>query len=94
MLLRKGGDADAVVAVALDQADEVLGVLQPLRVADPLAVRVARRAPAAASRPTRWRSSATEWFTAVRCAIGNSVVSVAIRSVIATVRSRVEPPAP
>ena len=40
------------------------------------------------------RSSATEWSTAVRCAIGSRVVSVAIRSVTATVVSRVEPPAP
>jgi hypothetical protein len=40
------------------------------------------------------RSSATEWFTAVRCAIGSSVVSVATRSVTATVVSRVVPPAP
>jgi hypothetical protein len=35
-----------------------------------------------------------EWSTAVRWASGTSVVSVAIRSVIAIVRSRVEPPAP
>src|SRR4051812_50181741 len=40
------------------------------------------------------RSSATEWLTAVRCASGSRVVSVAIRSVTATVVSRVEPPAP
>ena len=34
------------------------------------------------------------WSTAVRCAIGVIVVSVAIRSVTATVPSRVDPPAP
>jgi hypothetical protein len=33
-------------------------------------------------------------LTAVRCAIGSSVVSVATRSVTATVVSRVVPPAP
>ena len=52
------------------------------------------RTPAPASRPITLRSSATEWLTAVRWAIGSSVVSVAIRSVTATVVSRVEPPAP
>lgn len=41
-----------------------------------------------------WRNSATEWLTAVRWAIGSRVVSVAIRSVTATVVSRVDPPAP
>ena len=40
------------------------------------------------------RSSATEWFTAVRWATGSNVVSDAIRSVTSRVRSRVEPPAP
>jgi hypothetical protein len=40
------------------------------------------------------RSSPTEWPTAVRCATGSSVVSVAMFSVISTVRARVEPPAP
>src|SRR5690349_8281772 len=50
--------------------------------------------PAPASRPITLRSSATEWLTAVRCAIGSSVVSVATRSVTATVVSRVVPPAP
>jgi hypothetical protein len=40
------------------------------------------------------RSSATEWPTAVKCPTGVSVVSAAIRPVIRTVRSRVEPPAP
>ena len=50
--------------------------------------------PAPASRPMTLRSSATEWLTAVRCAIGSSVVSVATRSVTATVVSRVLPPAP
>jgi hypothetical protein len=52
------------------------------------------RTPTAASRPITWRSSATEWLTAVRWAIGSRVVSVATRSVTATVVSRVEPPAP
>jgi hypothetical protein len=52
------------------------------------------RTPALASWPTIRRRSATEWSTAVRCASGVKVVSVAIRSVIAMVRSRVEPPAP
>ena len=40
------------------------------------------------------RSSTIEWSTAVRCASGTSAVSVAMRSVMAMVRSRVEPPAP
>ena len=40
------------------------------------------------------RSSAIEWSTAVRCATGVSVVSVAIRPTMLTVRSREEPPAP
>ena len=52
------------------------------------------RMPAPANRPTMCRSSATEWLTAVRWAIGSRVVSVATRSVTATVLSRVEPPAP
>src|SRR5262249_7714891 len=43
---------------------------------------------------TTLRSSAVEWSTAVRWANGSSVVCVAIRSVTATVVSRVEPPAP
>ena len=34
------------------------------------------------------------WFTAVRCAIGVSVVSFAIRPVVRMVWSRVDPPAP
>jgi hypothetical protein len=41
--------------------------------------------PTWANRPITWRISAIEWFTAVRWAIGNKVVSVAIRSVAATV---------
>ena len=40
------------------------------------------------------RSSAMEWFTAVRWATGSSVVSEAICSVISIVRARVDPPAP
>ena len=52
------------------------------------------RTPAAASRLTTCRSSATLWSTAVRCASGVIVESVAIRSVTATVPSRVVPPAP
>ena len=40
------------------------------------------------------RSSATEWFTAVRCPTGVSVVSAAMRSVVSTVFTRVVPPAP
>jgi hypothetical protein len=40
------------------------------------------------------RSSSRLWPTQVRCASGVIEVSWAIRSVIATVRSRVEPPAP
>ena len=50
--------------------------------------------PTSANRPIMWRSSATEWLTAVRWAIGSRVVSVATRSVTATVVSRVDPPAP
>ncbi len=41
-----------------------------------------------------WRSSATEWSTAVRWATGRRVVSAAIRFVTSTVRSRDDPPAP
>jgi hypothetical protein len=52
------------------------------------------RTPAAANRLTTCRSSATLWSTAVRWASGVIVVSVAIRSVTATVPSRVLPPAP
>ena len=52
------------------------------------------RTPAAAKEPMIRRSSATLWSTAVRWASGVSVVSVAMRSVMATVRSRVDPPAP
>src|SRR3954452_5726098 len=40
------------------------------------------------------RSSATEGSTAVRCPIGRSVVSLPIRSVMLTVVSLVETPAP
>jgi hypothetical protein len=50
--------------------------------------------PAAAYAPITCRSSATECDTAVRCAIGTSVVSVAIRPVVRIVRSRLDPPAP
>ncbi len=50
--------------------------------------------PSAAYEPMTCRSSAIEWFTPVRCATGNRVVSLAIRPVVRTVRSRLEPPAP
>ena len=58
--------------------------------------RIARmlRTPTAAYQPITLRSSATEWSTAVRWAIGTSVVSCAILAVVRTVRSLVEPPAP
>ena len=52
------------------------------------------RTPTAAYEPITWRSSATEWLTAVKCPTGVSVVSSAILPVTLTVRSRVEPPAP
>ena len=52
------------------------------------------RTPTAAYEPITRRNSATEWSTAVKCPTGVSVVSAAIRPVIRTVRSRVEPPAP
>ena len=47
MLLREGGHPDAVVAVGLHQPDQVLGVVQTLRVCVPLAQRVAARRVAA-----------------------------------------------
>ncbi|GAA3229863.1 hypothetical protein GCM10017691_22250 [Pseudonocardia petroleophila] len=50
--------------------------------------------PAAAYSAMTWRSSATECETAVRCAIATRVVSEAIRPVVRTVRSRLDPPAP
>ena len=50
--------------------------------------------PTAAYEPITCLSSATEWFTAVRCPTGVSVVSSAIRPVTLTVRSLVDPPAP
>ena len=50
--------------------------------------------PAPAYCPTTWRSSVRLEPTAVRWPTGVSVVSVAIRSVIRMVRSRVLPPAP
>ena len=52
------------------------------------------RIPASAYWPMMLRRSATEWSTAVRWAIGVSVVSEAIASVALTVPARVEPPAP
>jgi hypothetical protein len=52
------------------------------------------RTPAARWAPMIERSSSTVCPTQVRWAIGVSVVSRAIRAVIAAVRSRVEPPAP
>lgn len=50
--------------------------------------------PASAYWPTMLRSSATEWFTAVRWATGVRVESAAICWVARTVPARVEPPAP
>ncbi len=48
----------------------------------------------AAYQPITLRNSATEWLTAVRCAMGVSVVSWATRLVVLMVRSRLDPPAP
>jgi hypothetical protein len=50
--------------------------------------------PPAARRPAIERNSATEWLTAVRCAIGTSVVSVATLAMLLIVPSRLDPPAP
>ena len=96
MLVRERRHADAEVAGVADQPDQLLGVEHALGVRAPTppsgrpAGRRARRACCGRrrrrSRPITWRSSATEWLTAVRWAIGSSVVSVAIRSVTATVR--------
>jgi hypothetical protein len=52
------------------------------------------RTPTAAYQPITLRSSATEWSTAVRCAIGTRVVSCATRPVVRMVKSRLDPPAP
>ncbi len=76
MLLRERRDPDAEVAAAGHQADQVGGVLQALRVlaasracgspgGSPRSARTLRT-PASAYCPMMWRSSATEWSTAVR----------------------------
>ena len=87
-----------------DQPDELVGVLDALGVLDPLPHRVAGRvaaqrehvAHAGGGEPADERCAARrmEWSTAVKWATGVRVVSVAIRSTMSTVRSRVPPPAP
>ena len=89
---------------ALDQGHQLAGVGQSARrrrstgCPDRPAGRRAARACCARLRrrsaPIDVRSSSSGWPTQVRWATGVSVVSLAIRSVTRTVRSRVDPPAP
>ncbi len=75
MAVGEGCDTDREVAEAADQGDELVGVVEALRVGHPWLAEPALRVtaqgqdvadPAAAYDPTMLRSSATEWPTHVR----------------------------
>ena len=96
--LGEGRDADAHVVALADQRDQLVGVGQAALGRRPRRAGAAGRVaaqrhhvatPAASSSSRIAASSSVVWPTQVRCATGSSVVSRAMRSVIATVRSRV-----